>query len=103
MKYDPVTRVPDSIAAPFGRLLLIEVDSAAHLLNVPAFEVSRDDLRRAASLLVACSGRSTRDETACALIGWLVSSCEGLGVSSDALLLILQDVLTLRASVREAL
>jgi hypothetical protein len=94
-----VSALPSEVTSAIGSRLLLAMNHWALRLRVPAFEISNEDMGRAASMLVACSGRATADERACALLGWLVVACEDLGVSRSELSAMLADVLTLRETV----
>jgi hypothetical protein len=93
----PVEMLPTEITSAVGTRLLSAMNHWAHALQVREFEFSDQDMSQAASMLVACSGRQTQDERVCALLGWLVVTCEDLGVTRRELMAMMSDALTLRA------
>jgi hypothetical protein len=94
-----VAALPTEVTSAVGSRLLVDMNHWAHCFRVPSFEVSSDDMSRAASMLVTCSGRATTNERVCALLGWLVVTSEDLGVSGRELLAMLADVVKLRQTV----
>jgi hypothetical protein len=58
------------------------------------------DLSRAASFLVSCSGRATREESVCAMLGWLLVTAESDGVTGRELCAMLEDVVGMQAAAK---
>jgi hypothetical protein len=93
----PLEELPPEVTSAVGARLLSALNHWAYALGVKEVEFSNDDMSQAACMLVSCSGRATTEERACALLGWLVVTCENLGVTRRELMAMLSDVLALRA------
>lgn len=92
--------LPAAVRERVGGRLLEELARWARRLQMPTVEMTNLDLSRAASFLVSCSGRATREESVCALLGWLVVTAESDGVTGPELCSMLADVVGLRAAAR---
>lgn len=92
--------LPSSVKERVGGRLLDELARWAGRLQMPTVEMTNLDLSRAASFLVSCSGRATREESVCAMLGWLLVTAESEGITGAELSAMLDDVVGLRAAAR---
>ena len=92
--------LPAAVRERVGGRLLEELARWARRLQMPTVEMTNLDLSRAASFLVSCSGRATREESVCAMLGWMLATAEADGVTERELVAMLEDVVGMRAAAK---
>lgn len=88
-------QVPREMLEKIGARLLHQLGRWANILKVPVFDITENDMGRAASLLVATAGRATAEERVCATLGWMIVQANQLGVTTRELAAMFEDAATM--------